>query len=87
MLADHCSQLKTVELRHADVDQDDCNILLEELLECLPGRSGFDEVFAEARENRLVAQELGRLIIDQQDVDPVIRGHQFFSPLPECCVL
>jgi hypothetical protein len=78
VLANHCSELKAVEVRHANIDQDDSNILLEEVLERLPGRSGLDEIFAEAGEYRLVAQQLRRLIIDQQDVDLVIRGHQFF---------
>jgi hypothetical protein len=82
VLADHGSQLEPVELRHADVHQDDGDILLEQLLERLPGRSGLDEILAQLAEDRLVAQELGRLVVDQQNIDLVIRCHRF-SPLLE----
>ena len=47
MLADHRGELKAVELWHADVDQDDGDILLEQLLQRLPGGSSLDEIFAE----------------------------------------
>ena len=49
VLADHRRQLEAVELRHAHVNQDDGDILLEQLLERLPGRSGLDEILAQTR--------------------------------------
>ena len=87
MLADHRRQLEAVELRHADIHQDDGDIVLQQLLQRLARRRGFDQIFAETRQNDLVAQELCRLIVDQQDVDLVIRRRRFFSPPDRCCRL
>jgi hypothetical protein len=80
VLADHRRQLEPVELRHADVDQDDGDILLEQLLERFARRGGLDQILAKLGENRLVAQQLGRLVVDQQNIDLVTRGHRH-SPL------
>ena len=79
MLADHRRQLEPVELRHADVHQDDGNLLLEQLLERLPRRRRLDQILSQAFENRLVAEQLGGLIIDQQDIDLVVHRH-FLRP-------
>ena len=35
MLADHRGELEAVELRHADVDQDDRDLVLEQMLQRL----------------------------------------------------
>jgi hypothetical protein len=42
MLADHGSELEAVELRHADVHQDDGDLLLEQILQRLAGGGGLD---------------------------------------------
>src|SRR5262249_61440279 len=76
MLADHRRQLKAVELGHADVDQDDRNLVLEQEFERFLGRSGLEQPLAGPGKNRLVAQQLGRLIVDQQDVYFAIRSHR-----------
>ena len=39
MLADHRGELEAVELRHADVDQDDGDVVLEQMLQRLAGRT------------------------------------------------
>ena len=39
MLADHRRELEAVELRHADVDQDDGDLVLQQMLERLAGRT------------------------------------------------
>ena len=75
VFADHRGQLKAIELRHADVDEDNRDLLLEKLFKRLPGRSGLDEVLAQLGKDRLVAQQLRWLIVDQQDVDLVVRSH------------
>ena len=36
---------------------------------------GLDEVLAQLGQDDLVAQQLGRLIVDQQDVDRILRHH------------
>ena len=74
MIADHPSEFKTVELRHADIADNDSDVLLEQMLERLPGGLGFDQVFSEALQCRLVAEELRRLIVDKQYVNGIL-GH------------
>src|SRR4029077_5625314 len=74
MIADHPSEFKPVELRHADIAQNDSDVLLEKMLERLPGGPGFDQVFSEALQCRLIAEELCRLIVDKQNVDRIL-GH------------
>jgi hypothetical protein len=68
------SEFKSVELRHADIAENDSDVLLEQMLECLPGRPGFDQVFSEALQCRLVTEELRRLIVDKQNVNRIL-GH------------
>ena len=49
MLADHRGQLETVELRHADVDQDDGDFGLEQMLQRLAAGRRLDQVLVECR--------------------------------------
>ncbi len=72
VVADHRGKLETVEIRHADVHQHDGDLALEQLLERLARRARLDQVLAELLEHHLVAQELGRLVVDQQDVDCIL---------------
>ena len=76
MLADHRGQLEAVEFGHAHVHEDDGNVMLEEVFERLFGRGSLDEPLAELGQNGLVAQEFGWLVVDQQDIDLVLRGHR-----------
>ena len=74
MLADHGGELEAVELRHHHVDQHDGHVVgLEQDAERLVRRGRLDQVLAQLGEDDLVAQELRRLIVDQQDVDLVHR--------------
>src|SRR5258708_39931540 len=75
MLANQGRELEAVEVGHADVDQHDRDVLLQQMLEGLLGRVGHDEVFPELAERDLVAEQLRRLVVDQQDVDLVVRVH------------
>jgi hypothetical protein len=47
MLADHGRELEAVEFRHADIDQDDRDFVLQEIFQRLAPRGGDREVFAE----------------------------------------
>ena len=76
MLADQRRQLEAVELRHAHVDEDDRNLLLEQVFQRFLGRSGFDQPLVQPGEDGLIAQELGWLVVDQQDFDLVVGGHR-----------
>ena len=69
MLADHGGKLEAVHVRHAHIHQDDGDVGAQELVESLVRGGGLQEVLAEIGENDLIAQELRRLVVDQQDVD------------------
>ena len=58
MLADHRGELEAVEIRHADVDQDERDLVLEQVLERLARRGGLEQVLADLGEHDLVAQQL-----------------------------
>jgi hypothetical protein len=74
MIADHPSEFRTVELRHADITENDSDVLLEQMFERLSGGLGFDQVFSEALQCRLVTEEPRRLIVDKQNVNRIL-GH------------
>jgi hypothetical protein len=69
MLPDHLGELEPVQIRHADVHQNNGNLVLEELFERLLAGRGLDQVFPQVLKDHLVGHELGRVIIDQQDAD------------------
>src|SRR5262249_42181008 len=74
MIADHPSEFKPVELRHADIAENDSDVLLEKMLERLSGGPGFDQVFSEALQCRLVAEELRRRTVNKQNFNRTL-GH------------
>jgi hypothetical protein len=75
MLANHRRQLEAVQLGHAHVGQDDRDLPFQDLLECLFRRTDCDEVFAQLAQDRLVAEEFGWLVVDEEDVDRLVRTH------------
>ena len=68
MFADHGGELETVELGHADVDQDDRDFVLEQEFQRLAAGSGDDQILAELLQDDFIGEQLGRLIVDQKDV-------------------
>src|SRR5262249_36947325 len=75
MLAYGTRQLEVVHARHADISENDRDIVLQQLSQgFLPG-ARLDEVLSQFAEHRFVRKQLCRLVIDQQDVDPVIHSH------------
>ncbi len=69
MLANHSRELEAVEIGHAHVDQHQGDFMLEQILERLARRRRLEEVFADLRQDGLVAQQFGLLVVDQQNVD------------------
>jgi hypothetical protein len=65
MLADHGGELKTVELGHADVDQDDGDLIPQQIFQRLASRGDRDEILAELLQDHLIGEQLCRLIVDQ----------------------
>ena len=87
MLADHRGELEPVEIRHAHIDQHDSDVVLEQLLESLIGRTRLDQVLAKLAEDHLVAEQLPRLVIDQQNIDLFLSAHAgspFYRFLQRC---
>ena len=86
VLAHHRGQLESVELGHDDVDQDDRELGLEQVLERFAAGSRGHQRRIDAAQNRAVGQQLGRLIVDQQDADVVAqrRGGVHVSILYRC---
>ena len=76
MLADHRGELEAVELRHADVHQDDGDLVLEQLLQRLLAGRGLDQILAQLAQDHLIGEQLRGLVVDQQDVDLVVRRHE-----------
>src|ERR1700738_1624900 len=75
MLANHRSQFKTIQLRHAYVHQHYGNVDFQKKFKGLLRRSRLDQVLAKFAQHNLVAEQLGRLIIDHQNIDPFVRAH------------
>ena len=75
VLADHGGELETIQFRHADIDQDHRNVVLEKLLQSLATGRCLDQVLVDFAQDRLVAQQFPRLVVDEQDVDLVGVAH------------
>ncbi len=76
MVADHGGQLEPVEVGHDHVDQHHGDVVLQDLLQRLPPGRGLDQGLAQVAQHHLVAQQLGRLIVDQQNIDWLVRVHR-----------
>ncbi len=80
VLADHVGELETVEFGHADIHENDGNIVLQKDVESLFGGRRLDEIFAKLGEDDLVAEKLGGLVVHHEDVDFLVRSHRFSEP-------
>ena len=76
VLAHHRRQLESVELRHADIDQDHGHVGVEQMIERLARGTRRNQRFTEPAEHRLVAQQLARLIVDEKNVRLVGACHR-----------
>ncbi len=75
VLANQRRKLETVEIGHADVDQDDGDVDLQQLLKRLPAGVHLDQVLAQILEDHFIAEDFGRLVVYQQDVDFFVFRH------------
>src|SRR5215469_15704487 len=80
VLADHLSKFEAVEFRHAYVQQNNGDVILEQLLERFFSGVGLDQIVAKFAEDCFVGKKFGRLVVDHQDVDFFSRAH--FVPRP-----
>jgi hypothetical protein len=81
MLVDGVGQLKTIHSGHADVGQNDRNIILQEQVERLAAGFGWDEVFAQLGEYGFVGEQFGGLIVYHQHVNFFFGAHGSFFDL------
>ena len=56
--------------------QDDRDLVLEQVFQRLAAGRRDDEVFAELLQDDLIGEQLGRLIVDQKDVDLFVVHHR-----------
>ena len=75
MFADHGRELEPIQFRHADVDEDDGNVVLEQELERFPPGRSLDQVLAEFLEDDFIGEQLRRLIVNQKNVYLVLLHH------------
>ena len=83
MLADHGGELESVQLRHADVDQNDRDVDLEQVFQRLAAGGGDDEILAELLQDDFIGEQFGRLIVNQQDVYFLV-VHHLRAPHQRC---
>ena len=67
MLPDEARGLETVHFRHADIENNDREVLSEQPLQCLPPRKSAHTGHTHPLENGLVSQKPRRLVVDQQN--------------------
>ena len=84
VLANHRRELKPVELRHGDVGQDDGDFVPQKLHEGFARGARLDEVLAQSAEDHLIAEQLRRLVVDQQDVHLVLLQHDDLTGAARC---
>ena len=75
MFADHGRELEPVQFRHADVDQDDGHIVLEQELERFAAGGGLDQILAEFLQDDFIGEQLRRLIVHQKNIYFVLVHH------------
>ncbi len=75
MLPDHLGQFKAVQLRHADIHQDDRDVGFQQERQCILGRGHRDQPLAQLRQHHLIAQQLGGLVVHQKHIDGLFAFH------------
>ena len=75
MFADHGRELESVQFRHADVDQDDGHIVLEQELERFAAGGGLDQIFVEFLQDDFIGEQLRGLIVNQKNIYLILIHH------------
>jgi len=76
MFADHGGEFEAVEFGHADVQQDHGDVVLEQAFQRFAAGRRHQQGLAQLAQDHLIRQQLGRLIVDQEDVDLVVLPHR-----------
>ncbi len=75
MFADHRGEFEPVQFRHADIDQDDGDVVLEQELERFASGRSLDQVLAEFLQDDLIGEQLRWLVVHQKNVYLVLVHH------------
>ena len=75
MISDHGRKLEPVEVGHADVHEDDRNLGLQQRRQRFFGGRRLDQVCIDAIEDGFIREKLSWLVVDQKDIDGIIRCH------------
>ena len=70
--ADHLGRLESVHLRHADIQQNGGEIVLQTQAQGVGSVLGEHEVLLERFEDRLKGQQVVRIVVDEQELDPSV---------------
>jgi hypothetical protein len=65
------SRLEPVQVGHPHVQQDEGEFAAGQPLQGLPAGAGFDEGVAEVLQDRFEGEQVGGLVVHQQDVHPL----------------
>lgn len=68
LIADRACELEAIHAGHADIEQQQCEVLLREDRECVGPRAGGHDRAAERLERGFVGDQVGGLIVDHEDV-------------------
>jgi hypothetical protein len=80
VLADKLRELKPIELRHVHVDQNNGDVGGQQVRQGFACRMGREQVLAQLTENRLIGEQLARLVIDHEDIDRLVLTHKEHLP-------
>ena len=72
---DQLGRLEAVHLRHADIEQHHRELFAQKLVERVGARVREHQILPEIAQDGLIGEQPCRLVIDQQDVHPVIDSH------------
>src|SRR5258708_6198521 len=75
MLADHLGKFKAVDLGHAYIHQYDSYIGFEQFLERILGRRCLDQILSKVVQDRFIAEQLARLVVDHENVHSFVGAH------------
>ena len=75
MLAQHGGKFEAIEMRHADVSQNDRDLGLQQLRQRVSRGRDLDQVLAKILQDRFVGEKLSRGVVHQQDVDRLVWAH------------
>jgi hypothetical protein len=63
--ADQLGRLETVQTLHSHIQEDHCEVLVEQPPQGLLAGTGFDETMAKSIQDRLQDKEVSRLVVDE----------------------